>query len=189
MRRIADIVTAAGYYAYVEQTGGGVATIYAYRSPALPSAADVNGMRQQPDVMAGPGSYWADNGPTGYLSEFYSGTTAVDAATMDYGDDDYATDSYTATARDTEVSLAGRIIHQLETLTARYGARPLTCTALRDAQDAETGQPVAQCQNVATLLAVVADDPDSFERRPVCAEHANDYVHDTFNLRLVLRPL
>jgi len=108
MDLIVDYVRAAGYVAYVEQTGGGVATIYASRTadergyparhPVGPYNDDVV------DVAAGPGWFegpaWTM--PRGDLADFYVGPDGDDF-------DDYAK-TYRATESDTANTLGARIV-------------------------------------------------------------------------------
>lgn len=122
MERIANLVKAAGYAAYVEQTGGGVMTIYAYRNGAVPTPTPTND--SMPDVMAGPGGFDRETDRLiGWLNDFYSGRTEVDASTMEWGDDEYNTDSVTFTASDTESTIACVIVRQLQAALAQYGPR------------------------------------------------------------------
>jgi hypothetical protein len=100
---IAEHVRRAGYVAYVEQTGGGCATIYASKT------ADARGYPVRPDgdhheCAVGPG--WFDGPgwtrPRASLSDLVVGL-----------DDDGETEPYVATAADDEASLAAKIIATL----------------------------------------------------------------------------
>jgi len=109
MQRIVDLVKQAGFVAYVEQTGGGVATIYASTTadergyPARHVVGPYND--DVVDIAAGPGWFegpgWTN--PRASLEDFYVGP-----------DGDYdPNEGYSATVDDTEATLAERMIEAL----------------------------------------------------------------------------
>lgn len=106
MEMIAELVRRAGYVAYVEQTGGGVATIYASKTAdakGWPATHEVDGDPRF-EAVAGPGWFekpgWLE--PRGSLADFYVGI-----------DDQGETEPYAATASDNEASLAQKILETL----------------------------------------------------------------------------
>jgi hypothetical protein len=130
MDTIADHIMTAGYFAYVEHTGGGVMTIYAWRTGGEPNR-DATGrpVLGEPDVMAGPGVIRED-APQASRLDFYTGRTAVDAAAMEWGADDYQTDMRAwyedgpeGACTLTERQLADVIVCQLRAATAQFGER------------------------------------------------------------------
>lgn len=106
MDKIVEYVRGAGFAAYVEQTGGGCATIYASRT------ADERGLPARPDgdhceVVAGPGWFAGPN------------WTKPQAAVLDLWvglDDDGQTQGETTTSVDDEASVAQRMIERLRGL-------------------------------------------------------------------------
>jgi len=101
MEKIAELIRRAGYVAYVQQTGGGVATIYASRTAnehGFPHEIDADG---HVEAIAGPGWFegqsWTQ--PRAALDDFYVGP-----------DDDGVAEPYAATAADDEASLAAKMI-------------------------------------------------------------------------------
>lgn len=116
MDKIVDLVVAAGFPAYVEHTGGGVATLYASHvatdhDPArpVPVLTDAAG-DQRYTVVAGPG--WFDTTRTGAQETRF----AADGDLEDFyvgADDDGEATAYRATTTDTEATLADRIIEAL----------------------------------------------------------------------------
>jgi hypothetical protein len=118
MQDVVDILTREHPHiaAYVEQTGGGCATIYAaqidvpgeptlYQQPAEP------GWGTWP-VMAGPGTFdWGGDNHTASLDDFYVGP---DDALMEGNYDDRV---YTAGREDTPETLAAKIAAAVEAFT------------------------------------------------------------------------
>jgi hypothetical protein len=128
MSRVCDLINAAGFYAYVEQTGGGCATIYAYRSASYPERSS----GPWADVMAGPGSYdWDGTNHTAYYGEFSWGRTATDAARIeDLGEDDEYTTDHDGLDDNVDdehlvshEEIAERIVALLRTARDEYGPR------------------------------------------------------------------
>lgn len=96
---IAELVREAGYFAYVEQTGGGCATIYA--GERIPD--EEREFRYA--VAAGPGQYgWGERPSTFHLSELYVGPDS-------WGDEE-AMDAYQVGCRD-EQDVADLIVLNL----------------------------------------------------------------------------
>lgn len=116
MDKIVDRVVEAGFFAYVEHTGGGVATIYASHV-----GREAGSTRPEPvlrdeagdprfTVIAGPG--WFDTTRTGSQDTRF----AADGDLEDFyvgADDDGEATAYRATPTDTEATLADRIIEAL----------------------------------------------------------------------------
>lgn len=118
---VIDLVKAAGFPAYVEYTGGGVATVYASVETDEAAPGGVKRHLAGPyndevvDVVAGPGFFVEQRrdpeedalapGAYGYLSEFCVGQ-----------DGDPTPGDYTATQDDDEASIAQQIIRRLEAL-------------------------------------------------------------------------
>lgn len=100
MQKVCDLVHLADIPAYVEQTGGGCATIYAGRCFARPRI-DPDPSTKLWDVAAGPGWFEGPGWtlPKGDVEDFYVGAD-------DMGEGEF----YTATATDTEETLAARIV-------------------------------------------------------------------------------
>lgn len=120
MSAVAEAINAAGFRAYVEQTGGGCATIYAYRSATNPAHYAA------PDVMAGPGTFdWNGSAHVGWLSETSIGRSTTDAA-LDDGvsfDDEYSVDLVHATDSTTPAEIVEIIVRQLNAALTEYGPR------------------------------------------------------------------
>jgi len=116
MHAVCERIRAAGYYAYVEYTGGGCATIYASldenpERPGMPSmshfytcAAHDHAHDPGAQAVAGPG--WFEGTPERPFEHAYG-----DLADFYVGPDDQGDERpYAATARDTEASIAARLI-------------------------------------------------------------------------------
>lgn len=86
MQAVVDAVEAAGFPAYVEMTGGWVATIY---------AGEGN------EIAAGPGSYRPDEGHPANVDEFFIGLKDSEGA------------EWTATREDTVDTIAAEIVRQI----------------------------------------------------------------------------
>jgi len=100
MDRIADLVSKAGVFAYVEQTGGGCATIYAGTL-----FKDEHDEERYP-VAAGPGVFTGPNWtkPRGLVGDFYIGPD----------DDGETTTVIRCTEHDTEETIAALIVSMVK---------------------------------------------------------------------------
>jgi hypothetical protein len=106
--------TAPDVVAYVEQTGGGCATIYAARrepgaDPVLYQAPGEDFGRWP--VMAGPGSFdWSGRNHTAHTDDFYVGPDTELMAPVPGPPYGPYPGEYTATRADTPATLAGRVV-------------------------------------------------------------------------------
>lgn len=130
MYAIVERVRAAGFYAYVEYTGGGVATIYA-SSDENPNRPGLPGMQHtyacgEADHYHDPGAQ-AVAGPGWFVGEHYSTRNpeglpdGAYASLRDFyvGPDDQGdTEPYAATLADTVDTLARRIVDTIRRTSA-----------------------------------------------------------------------
>ncbi|HEY1292843.1 MAG TPA: hypothetical protein VGJ60_07190 [Chloroflexota bacterium] len=175
MQRIAELVAQAGFTAYVEHTGGGVMTIYAYREPGVSLPC-----RTQPDVEAGPGSL-VEGRSTGFRGDFYVGRSGDDAARQEWGQDEYRTDLVTVTDETLE-QVAELIVRQLRQAFEEWGPRrePPLCLRYRPARS-------AQCQNLAVWDLAADDGSDGTVARvsSVCNDHLAERVREWYDGAIV----